>query len=327
MNNQTLLTIIIPCWNVEKFVPNLLNSLIKQGLDEIEIILVNDGSTDKTAEVAKRYSESNKSIKFVNFEKNKGVSVARNAGIENAKGKYIQFFDADDDIPYGTLNFYRKNLSKRDNDIIVCGHEIRYNGKTKTIDNAQYDNAEFNTSDFLKLFFIRKIRCHICSQIYLRSFLIDNSLRFPENMKIGEDCIFYRSAFFHAQNIYCCSQLIFIYCIRLEAAMGGYKIYNKRDIEFFFRDVELIENLSKNLSKIQNYANFFLAERYLGNLIKFIRFAKADKKEIANALIEKKYLLSNKTCFRIPQTIVFWIFRFIPIKTVLKIYTKGEVDV
>jgi glycosyltransferase involved in cell wall biosynthesis len=305
---------------VEYFIGNILSLLIEQKLDDIEVIVINDGSTDKTAGIAERYSQNNENIKFINFEKNKGVSVARNAGINAAKGKYIQFLDADDFIPNWTLDLYREFLPIRDNDIIVFGHEIKYKGKTKTIKNVKYNHIEFNKSDFLKLFFVRDIRCHLCSQVYLKSFLDDNSLRFIENMTKGQDIIFYRTAFFYARKIYCDSNVVFLYNIRPGSVSGEYKIYPKKELESFICDVDNIEKLSKSIPEILKYANFFLTERYIGNLIKYVRFADKDKKVIANALVDKKYLLFNNFVFRFPQTIVFWIFRLMPVKLIIKVF-------
>lgn len=317
--SDIILSIIIPCYNTGIFVENALGMFVKQGLDDIEVLVVDDGSSDNTKEIVEEWVKKYPRISLISFEKNKGVSVARNTGIEMAKGRYIQFFDSDDSMPDGTLDFYRKFLLDKNNDILVFGHEMRHNKRIKIIRNKKYNDNKFTSLEFLKLFFVRKIKCHLCSQIYSRKFLIENSLLFIEGMTKGQDIIFYRSAYFYTNNIYCNSHIVFIYKIRQGSVSEEYIIYPKKELESFECDVNIIEKLSKKIPAIIKYANFFLAERYVGNLIKFIRFADKDKIEIANRLFYRKYLLYNKFIFSFPKSIIFWGLRFIPIKWILKI--------
>ncbi len=91
------LTIIIPIYNTEKYIDKCMKSLSNQNLESVEILLINDGSTDKSKEIAKTYAEGNNNIKY--YEKpNTGVADTRNFGIEKATGKYIMFIDSDDTI-------------------------------------------------------------------------------------------------------------------------------------------------------------------------------------------------------------------------------------
>jgi glycosyltransferase involved in cell wall biosynthesis len=99
------ITIIIPCYNVEKYLDRCMISVINQTLQNIEIIVIDDKSTDKTPSIIYKYHKLDKRIQVIAFEKNKGVANARNAGIKKAKGKYIGFLDSDD---YVDLDFYEK---------------------------------------------------------------------------------------------------------------------------------------------------------------------------------------------------------------------------
>jgi glycosyltransferase EpsH len=107
------LSIIIPCYNVEKFVQKCTESIVMQQGFDFELILVNDGSTDKTLEVLENLAQTDERIKVINQE-NKGLSGARNSGIEQAQGKYIMFVDADDWLESNAFDIVSKNFNNVD---------------------------------------------------------------------------------------------------------------------------------------------------------------------------------------------------------------------
>ena len=93
-DTNQLISLIVPFYNCKNYLEDCIKSLINQDYDNIEIILINDGSTDLSIDIAKKYAEKDKRIRVVEQE-NSGVSVARNKGMELAKGEYIAFVDAD----------------------------------------------------------------------------------------------------------------------------------------------------------------------------------------------------------------------------------------
>ena len=101
---KVFFSIIVPCYNVEKYIEKTIKSILTQTFDDFELILVNDGSTDKTKNILDEYFQKDKRINVIN-KKNSGVSEARNEGIKIAVGKYIYFLDGDD---YITNDFYQK---------------------------------------------------------------------------------------------------------------------------------------------------------------------------------------------------------------------------
>ena len=114
---QKMVSVIIPVYNVEKYLEEALESVINQTLKDIEIIIINDGSTDRSLEIAKGYALKDKRIKIID-QKNQGLSVARNRGIENAKGKYIYFMDSDDYIALETLEVCYKKCEEYELEMI-----------------------------------------------------------------------------------------------------------------------------------------------------------------------------------------------------------------
>ena len=102
-------SVIIPIYNTEKYLRKCLDSVCNQTLSDIEIICVNDCSTDNSLEILEEYASKDNRIKLIDFKENKGAAVARNAGIDEAKGEYIGFVDSDDFID---LDFYEKLYNK-----------------------------------------------------------------------------------------------------------------------------------------------------------------------------------------------------------------------
>ena len=115
------LSVIIPCYNAEKYLGECLDSLLAQDVKDFEIILIDDGSRDGTAQLARRYAQQDERIRLIGQE-NAGVSAARNAGLRIARGEWVLFVDADDVLPQSALG---KLLScaKADVDLVVSTHE------------------------------------------------------------------------------------------------------------------------------------------------------------------------------------------------------------
>lgn len=125
-------SIIVPVYNVEKYIHKCLDSLVNQTLKELEFIFVNDGSPDNSPKIIKEYQKKDKRIKLLNKE-NGGQASARNLGLEHAKGEYIAFLDSDD---YVKENMYEilYNRAKKDNlDIVICNNCLVY--KDSTVEN------------------------------------------------------------------------------------------------------------------------------------------------------------------------------------------------
>ena len=114
---KKMVSVIIPVYNVEEYLKEALESVVNQSLKDIEIIIINDGSTDKSLRIIKGYATKDKRIKIIN-QKNQGQSIARNSGIENAKGKYIYFMDSDDYIALETLEVCYKKCEEYELEMI-----------------------------------------------------------------------------------------------------------------------------------------------------------------------------------------------------------------
>lgn len=179
-------SIIVPVYNSEKFLNKCLDSLVTQTLKDIEIICVNDGSSDNSLKILQEYAAKDERIKILN-QKNSGQSNARNNALKISGGKYIGFVDSDD---YVDGDFFEKlylSAEKANADIAVGGI-IRIN-KEKQENMLIYDKARIaeNTNDIFKLLYIPKC-CYVCNRLYKRELIINNELFFKDGV-VYEDII------------------------------------------------------------------------------------------------------------------------------------------
>ena len=126
------LSVIVPVYNVEEYIYNALDSLVRQTLKDIEIIVVDDGSKDNSSKIVKDFQKKYKNIEYYK-KKNGGLSDARNYGIKYARGEYIAFLDSDDYISYDAYEKMYNKAKEKDYDIVTCDVEYVYQFKTKII--------------------------------------------------------------------------------------------------------------------------------------------------------------------------------------------------
>lgn len=181
-------SVIIPVYNVEKFLQRCLDSVVSQTLSDIEIICVDDGSTDNSASVLADFAKKDQRIKVIN-QKNQGVSVARNNGIKQANGEYIGFVDSDD---YIEPDFYEKlyqEAKKENADVALTS--IQYEKKEKSYILLEHEKKKIatTTSDIFRLFNLPHTT-YIWNKIYRKDFLEKNNISFNEQFHYGEDIIY-----------------------------------------------------------------------------------------------------------------------------------------
>ena len=140
---MTKVSIIVPVYNVANYLEKCLNSLVKQTLKDIEIIVVNDGSTDNSLEIAKEYEKKYPKLFKVYSKKNGGLSDARNFGLKYAKGKYVAFVDSDDYVKKDMFLKMYNYAIKKDLDIVVCDTIIKSDSKEYVLkSNLNYSNDD-----------------------------------------------------------------------------------------------------------------------------------------------------------------------------------------
>lgn len=189
-------SIIVPIYNVEKYLPACLDSLVGQTLREIEIICVDDGSPDNSVEIVQRYMQQDARIQLIRQE-NKGLSGARNTGLQYARGKYIQFVDSDDILLPDKTEKQFALLEHTKADVCVCHHSMF----TDTPDNVWENELSDATYNLTKEGFLyqwgQTFVIAIHSGLFRRDFLSEHSITFNERVRACEDWLFWNNLALH----------------------------------------------------------------------------------------------------------------------------------
>lgn len=232
------ISIIVPVYQAEKYIERCLNSLLEQDISDYEIICIDDGSTDNSAKLIHRLMESHAHLKYF-YQVNQGVSVARNKGLQKARGEYIMFVDSDDWIRRNSLKLLYKNACKTNADILVFG------GRTdQTLNTPEWIKEAFFTkkkvyeeNSIQALFHEPGAKPSVCNKFFRRSIVGDNF--FPENIHIAEDLTFLFMIFPRAKKICFIPQKIYIYrTSNLDSAM--HRVENSPS-KFFECHMEVVE--------------------------------------------------------------------------------------
>lgn len=208
---MTKVSVIVPVYNQEKYIKRCLDSLVNQTLQDIEIICVNDGSTDSSANILAEYSEKDSRVKIIN-QVNSGLSEARNVGIKEAVGEYIGLVDSDD---YVDLDFFEHlyNSAITNNCDIACGNIIRENNKKKREPFINYDK-EYVVSTIKDKYVITKVpnHCYVWNKIYKRDALISSGVTFIRGITY-EDMPFTADILEKLGNLVCVPKVFYHYWI------------------------------------------------------------------------------------------------------------------
>lgn len=255
------ISIIVPVYNTEKYLEKCLESLINQTLKDIEIICVNDGSTDKSVEILNNFAKKDKRIKIIS-QKNKGQSAARNEGIKIAKGKYIGFLDSDDWADRTMFEKLYENATKFDAEISMCSITT-FDEKTNiynksdpymTLDlfSQNFENRAFNPKETYD--FIFRICVTPWNKIYKKSFLNKYNILFEEGLNF-EDNVFFYKTFFQAKKICLTKENLIFYRLNSKTSYTfGNQDFKKLD---FFKIFDLIEEFLKEKKYYKKLEEYF----------------------------------------------------------------------
>lgn len=184
-------TIIIPIYNAEKYLKNCIKSIVIQEYEDMEVLLIDDGSTDNSFWLCKQFEEEYSQIRVIH-QQNHGSGYTRNTGIQEALGEYLVFVDADDRLPQkNTIAIMVEAMEEKRADIIVGNYQRLYDGKLVPANRHGFtDRTDTTTVDFrFQGFFSGGNLAYVWSKMYRRSFLIEQNLKF-QNLIYAEDKMF-----------------------------------------------------------------------------------------------------------------------------------------
>ncbi len=211
--DKPLVSVIIPVYNVEHFLPKCLDSVINQTYKNIEIICVNDGATDNSPEILEEFKSKDSRIKIINQE-NGGLATARNTGFKNATGEFIYFLDSDDWISTELINTTLAAIQSCDADIAMFDTYNVYNENSfvpvKRVSKfiKSHDTKVLHYKDDKN---IRDLQCMAWAKLYSKKFLTENNLQFPDGMRFGEDVPFWFSLLYKNPKIVFIDKYLYYY--------------------------------------------------------------------------------------------------------------------
>jgi len=239
-SKEKLISIVIPIYNKEKYLKRTLDSVVNQTHKNLEIILIDDDSTDNSLKICEEYRKKDKRIIIYKKTKNEGVSAARNIGLEIAKGEYIGFVDADD---YIKENMYEKlinNIMKYDVDFVQCG--LEYNGTQKSFTNDK-ELLLYNNQNAIEFYLNGDhFSGTIWNKLFKKDFIKD--MYFCTDYKKHEDILFEFNAVKRANKILLINDILYYYTYQKNDSLTG-DFSCKKDKGFF----DYIDNMTKFITK------------------------------------------------------------------------------
>jgi len=237
---QPLISVIVPVYNVEKYLPQCLDSVIGQTYENLEIICVNDGSTDKSLDILREYERKDSRIKVID-KKNEGVSIARNTGLDAARGEYVHFLDSDD---YIESNLYEEALAcfAPDIDVVWFEHIQRHENGDSHEYSLTLSGAHAVNDDIL----LSSDAYAPWNKIFKMSCLRKHGIRFPEHI-IYEDMAFFWCLFMTSvYKIHFLNKPLHHYRINNSSLMG--QTYRKKENSSICH-IFLLDNIYDTWSK------------------------------------------------------------------------------
>lgn len=284
------ISIIIPIFNVEEYLPKCLDSVLSQTLKDIEVICVNDGSTDGSLRVLQEYKSKDDRIIIID-KKNEGSGIARNMGLLSARGEYVYFADSDDWLEKETaLETIYEAAEKDCLDILIFGGYSCYRKYDKIIKwKGRYRLDDLNKKYFQEVFSANDIKNDIFkfpstawTKLYRRDFLLENDIRF-QPIKVGQDQLFFFHSMITAKRMKVLNK--YFYCYRKERVGSVTAVRKKKNFSPIYV-TRAIEELLKKLDKTEDYLAISI-DRYFGKATSWLgRFDKDLKPEYYAQYIE-----------------------------------------
>lgn len=308
--NKPLITVVIPVYNVEHYLKKCLDSIVNQKYSNLEIIIVNDGSTDNSEKICQEYLHSDKRINLIT-QKNQGLSAARNTGIDNAHGKYICFVDSDDYLDKHFVSELYHTLVKNKSDISVCDFwYVDGNGGKWSVRDKQ--NKNYSNIDAIKDIFSGKQETEIMTwnKLYKKELFDKNKIHFPVG-KIHEDNFTTYKLYYYANSISLIDKKLYYYLQRSNSIMGE-KFNNKRlDILAAIKEITtFFQNKAEEMKLDINCYEIKVKISLYNNMLKS-DYAGVEKQQLFNDLKQNffKYinnkLLDSKFKFMLIAIIMF----------------------
>jgi len=217
------ISVIVPCYNAQRHLSVCLESLKAQKTPEIQMIFIDDGSTDDTAAMLDAFAAQEPRAQVIHTQ-NRGVSAARNAGIAMAKGRYIAFMDADDALEENSFALLYQAVLRTGVQILSADHTLFDEEKGCRVPVQVEPVAQQPGEIVREIIHMHRIYNNLWNKLYLRE-LFDGDMRLDESVRIGEDALLNLRLYLRAKRVAHLSQATYVYRIHARSAMSGVKDY------------------------------------------------------------------------------------------------------
>jgi len=292
------ISVIVPVYNVEKYLERCIESILNQTYKNIEIIIVDDGSVDNSSYICEKYKKVDNRVK-VFHKNNEGVSSARNLGLKQSTGKYILFVDSDDYLDINMIQKLYYNITKHNVDISICEYYLVEENKSIVQKKNSIFNQILNKEQFYD--FILKDNAfggYLFNKLIKRELFYNhnNMLLFNENIHICEDLTFLCEICQNINKVYYTTETLYYYVQRSDSALSS--IYSKKQLSNFYAFKEVMSIYKKNNIPIdKNYEFKFL--KFCFDALFLFRYLKVDNKTLKKSIKKSKkeyYKKLKKEC-------------------------------
>lgn len=276
---QPLVSVIVPVYNSEAFLERTVNSILGQTYENIEAILVDDGSTDKSGRICDSYAAKDKRAKAYH-NTNHGVSYSRNYGLAVAQGEYVHFVDADDIIPSNFVEVMLNNIVTEKSDVVFCGLSRvfeyseclnRLEDRTYSVESyfaALYKGERFcTTSSCIGMYRMAPIRAH--------------NVKFPEELRCGEDALFVIEYMKHVEKISSVKDTVYYYMNDNKSSCTKAIFY-----DHYQQEQRRYDELCKIITDAEalKEISFCYMDKLIRELILYAKYAPQNRREIKGKL-------------------------------------------
>lgn len=309
--NKNSISIIIPIYNAEKYLEELLQSIKKQSYKNYEVLLINDGSSDKSEKICKDFIKKEKGIHTTYYSKeNTGVSDTRNFGLEKANNEYICFVDADDVLNENYLLDFVATMGVEQNSLVCCDYS-EFDEITK-INNDVSDikiNTKYANKSKYEVLFSRQ-GGYLWNKLFKKEIINNNKIKFDSSISMMEDMLFV------FEYLECIDNVVLInkknYNYRISCNSASKKISNAN----WFSNLKVLDVINLNQEKLSKKALSSFSYTYLFYLYEGIYrlpHIEKSKRKAIKAMINQKLKETNKLYRNIPskQRIKIYIYKYL----------------
>lgn len=286
--NSPKISVIVPVYNVEKYLRRCIDSILAQTFTDFELLLIDDGSTDKSGEICDEYAKKDSRVRVFHKE-NGGVSSARNLGLDNAQGEWITFVDSDDKLDFYGLETLANNISVNTN-IIIGAYYSCYDEKKQLVEIFP---GSYKSEEYVDMILLGKVNVAFWAKLYRKKVFYHDTLNLPKDIKNSEDLITnMRIACSQNENVVIVNKAVYNYRVgRPNSATMSYVPSLQYELTIKDYVIECLEknNILKEHSSSVSY--------YYFNLLWYW----TSKKAYYNKNLTKKELQDLKNLFRLSR--------------------------